>query len=362
MAKALKALGCIVTAFCSSRLDLGYSSRWVDRRLRVPKASTEPATFLELLKRHLKAKECDVLIPLVDDSAVLAAEHKVSLAEHAHIAVNDLPIFIKARDKLLTMAACAETGVAAPRTLLTNSPAADLANCGLPFPLVVKPRCGYGALGFSVVNTMTEAQTVVRQTEQSYGPVLIQEYIPQTGLQYKAELMMSEDGTAKAAVVFSKVRWYPLAGGSSTLNATVHRPDIVAMCIRLLKHLGWVGYADVDLIEDPRDKVPKVMEINPRITGSVKITFQAGVNFADLVLRQCLGQKLPCQPDYTPGVYLRYLLPDILWFMKSPARFSCTPSWFRLRGTADQIYSFDDPLPGITYTLQSGLRLLFRRR
>jgi predicted ATP-grasp superfamily ATP-dependent carboligase len=362
MAKALKLLGCSVTAFWSSRLDLGHNSRWIDRRLKGPNAFTDPNGFLAFLTEHVRAGECDVLIPLVDHSAAIAAEHKPFLSSFAKIAVNDPAVFVKARDKLLTMRACSELGVPAPRTLLEDSPSSDVAHWDLPFPVVVKPRRSHGAIGFSRVDTPLAVQEIIRRTAEKHGPVLVQEYIPQTGLQYKAELMMAHCGIVKAAVVFSKVRWYPLDGGSSTLNVTVHRPDIVDICSRLLAHLGWIGYADVDLIEDPRDRAVKVMEINPRITGSVKIAFQAGVDFAELVVRQCLGQDLPSRLDYQAGVYLRYLLPDILWLIKSPSRFSCSPSWFSLKNSTDQIFSRDDLLPGIGYCVQSLIRLLRENR
>ena len=362
MAKALKALGCSVTAFYASKWDLGNNSRWIDRRLRGPKAVSDPSGFLESLTKHLKEDECDLVIPLLDDSSAITAENKHLLSQYARIAVNDPLVFVKARDKLLTMQACADVGVPMPRTILSESPSTDIPGWQISFPVVVKPRRSYGAIGFSRVNTPSEVSAIIRRTEERYGPVLVQEYIPQSGLQYKAELMMSESGIAKAAVVFSKIRWYPVEGGSSTLNVTVYRPDIVEICVRLLRHLGWVGYADVDLIEDPRDNQPKVMEINPRITGSVKIAFEAGVNFAELVVRQYLGQDVPARLDYREGIYLRYLLPDILWFMKSPTRFSCSPSWFNFRNTTDQIFSYDDPRSGITYCIQSLIRLLRERR
>lgn len=362
MAKALRQLGCRVTTICASRLDLGCHSRFITRWHRGPRGQEDPEGFLSRISEILRADPQDVVIPLTDGSATVLSQHKLELSAHSRIAVPDWPIFLYARDKLLTMRACQELGIPAPKTWLQDTLPLDPRGIGLQFPVVVKPRQSYGAIGFSRVDAPHSLAEVFLLTQARYGPALVQEYVPQTGLQYKAELMTDTDGSLKAAVVFSKIRWYPVNGGSSTLNVTVDRPDIIESCMRLLRHVNWMGYADIDLIQDPRDGLPKIMEINPRITGSVKIAFEAGVDFAEMVVRQALGHVFPAHLEYAKGIYLRYLLPDLLWLVRSPNRFSCRPSWFDFRRTTDQIFSFDDPLPGISFALQSLIRLIHERR
>jgi predicted ATP-grasp superfamily ATP-dependent carboligase len=296
-------------------------------------------------------------------TADMLAEHKAELAPLAAVAVNDWPVYERGRDKLLTMRACAQLGLPHPRTF--DAAAADVEAAvraaGLQVPLVVKPRLGYGAMGFRRVDRWDELQPTIRAVSERFGPSLVQEYIPQDDLQYKAELVVDAAGAVKSCVVFSKIRWFPLQGGSSTLNATVLRPDIDATCVSLLQGLGWRGYADVDLIQDPRDGIAKVMEINPRITGSVRICFDAGVDFARQVVEDARGLPVTPYPAYTVGRYLRYMHTDILWLMLSPDRWRAKPSWFDFRRTTDQIFSMNDPLPALAYSLQ-GLSKLARWR
>ena len=183
----------------------------------------------------------------------------------------------------------------------------------------------------------------------------MQEYIPQTGTQYKCEVFLDEGGNPKSAVVFDKTRWYPVDGGSTCCSCSVHRPDIAENSVKLLQAIGWRGYGDVDLIEDPRDGVAKVMEINPRITASVKVCFAAGVDFARQIVELGMGYPVTEYPDYQDGVRLRYMHTDVLWFIQSPNRFKAKPGWFDFRHTTDQIFNPRDPLPWFTYTVQ-GLR------
>ena len=135
---------------------------------------------------------------------------------------------------------------------------------------------------------------------------------------------------------------------------TVERADIVESCTKLLKIINWRGAADIDLIVDPRDNVAKIMEINPRVSGSVKICFDAGVDQARQMLDAAFGEEVTEYKTYELGRRLRCSQTDLLWFIKSPDRFKAKPSWFSVYKTRDQIFTWSDPIPYIAFSL-SGL-------
>jgi len=193
-----------------------------------------------------------------------------------------------------------------------------------------------------------------------YGPCTIQEYIPQTGLQYKAQIFLDRQSEVKACVVYSKIRHFPLEGGVSTLNCTVKRNDIAETAKTLAQAMGWYSYADVDLISDPRDGLTKIMEVNPRITGSVKICFEAGVDFANMLVAFAMDYEITTANGYKTGIYLRNPGLDLLWFFKNKARFNTTPSWFRFfdKNLKYEVFSGSDPGPPFAYIL-ANLRDLF---
>lgn len=91
----------------------------------------------------------------------------------------------------------------------------------------------------------------------------------------------------------------------STLNSTVDRPDILAAGMRLLQGIGWHGMGDCDFIVDPRDGVPKLMEVNPRFTRSIKILVAAGLEFPYLLYRLALGLPVEPQFEYRKGLGTR---------------------------------------------------------
>jgi len=353
MMKSLHKLGCHITTFNSSKLDMGYASRYPDKKVLSYCNASDPAKSLECIRNELIKNKYDIVIPLNDFVAILLAQNKEELSQYTTIAVNDWEVFQYASDKLKTMKVCMENGIHCPKTFTTDENLKNLSDCNLTYPVVVKPRTGYAAVGFRVIYNESDIKNVIEATREKYGPPLLQEFIPQTDLQYKAELFIDKNGAIKSAIVFAKVRWYPIDGGSSTLNVTIDRPDIIETCRKLLETINWRGYADVDLIQDPRDNTAKVMEINPRITGSVKICYAAGVNFSEQILQDYLDEPITEYLNYPEGVYLRYLHTDILWFIKSKDRFKTKPSWFNFRNSTDQIFAIDDPLPFFAYSLQS---------
>lgn len=355
VSKALSEMGCEVTTYNGSKFDPGYASKYPHRKLLAYCDVHDPEGTYKAIKEELEKYHYDLVIPQNDDVAIILSKHKKELEKLAAIHVNDWELFTMASDKLKTMEACMTGHLPCPKTFLSKD---DFLNQKdkVQYPMVVKPRTGCAAVGFHVAKDEVDLLEYYVKAEEKYGPCLIQEFIPQDGLQYKAEMYIDRNGTLKGACVFAKVRWYPIEGGSSTLNETVNRPDIVADCKKLLEEIGWRGYADIDLIEDTRDGKVKIMEINPRITGSVKICFEAGVNFAKMIVDDYLQKEVEPQFE-VKHKFLRFMHTDVLWFIKSPKRFKCKPSWFNFKNTTDQIFSWADLWVFFAFTFQGFTKL-----
>ena len=355
--KGFHQLGCYVTAFCSSRTDVAYHYKYTDDKvIRKIDFKDGKATYVSI-KEELQNKRYDLVVPMVDFFATVLSEHKEELSKYATIYVNDWAIYSRAIDKLQTMKACMENGIPCPRTaLITNID--DFDDKGWSYPIVIKPRTSYGAKGFNVASNKKELFEHFVLTENKFGPSLIQEYIPQNDKQYQVELLIDSNGICKAFVLMDKVRWYPLTGGSSTLNITVHDEDIKSICVKLMNVIGWRGYASLDVIRDPRDGKAKIMEINPRMNGTAKICFHSGVNLCKLILQDAFGDEVDDQSLYKDDVRLRYFHMDFLWFIKSKNRFNAKPSWFSNKNTVDEIFEWKDLRPAFFFTLTSFKKLL----
>lgn len=359
MMKALRAGGHEITVACESRLSMGALSWRPHHRIVLPSAEHAPDAFITALLEELEKRAYDLVVPLFDLCADLVSRNKVALEAHAKVAIVDFEVFQRARDKARTMDLCQRSGVPCPETWFPEEETAASIAARNRFPVMVKPRVAHGAAGIVRVDRAEDLEPCLAKATARFGPCLVQEFIPQTDMQYKAEFFRDDRGEIHAGVVFNKLRYFPLTGGTSAINQTVDRPDILESGRRLLEAMEWVGYADLDLIQDPRDGLAKVMEVNPRVTGSVKIAFEAGVDFADLMTRFYGGEELRSYPDYEMGVTMRYVPLDLLWFLYSPDRFRAKPSWFRFfgRGLCYQVLSATDPGPFLSLGL-GGIRKL----
>lgn len=350
--KALRKLGCEVSALCNSKLDVAYASKYTNHKILGICDRDKVEETTEQVRKLLQTNDYDVVIPTVDFSASLLSKNKGEFSEYCHVMANDWDTYCIAGDKNETMKVCMENEIPCPRTLLNVHSLEDLLNSDIQYPIVMKPRVGYGAIGFKKINTKEELISTIQGLTDDISIYVFQEYIPQTDIQYECAMFIDQNNEVKTSIVFSKNRWFPVNGGSSTLNITVERPDIIENCRKLLQLTNWRGPADIDLIQDPRDNTAKIMEINPRVSGSAKITFLAGADQAKQMVELVYNENVTEYKEYKIDQRLRCSQTDFLWFLKSPNRFKSKPSYFNRKNTKDQIFSFADPWPWFSFSLQ----------
>lgn len=356
LAKVYKKMKLHVTTLNSSKLDNGYSSRYPDRKIVVPHIKEDKKAHIIEIKKLLETGKYDVAVTTSDDTAEGLSLMKDDLKGKVKIAVVDPELFYMAYDKNNTMRICMEHNIPCPKTYFDKKSIDELIKEKPIYPLVVKPCKSFGAIGFHKIENEEELVEVCGNIKGGLHNYVIQEYIPQTDIQYECAMFLDQNNMVKTACVFSKNRWFPVNGGSSTCNVTVDRPDIVESCTKLLQLIGWRGAADIDLIQDPRDGTAKIMEINPRISGSVKVVLKSGVNIAKQIIQLALDKEVSLYSDYRKDVRMRCTHTDLLWFINSSNRFCTTPSWFSWKHTCDQIFDLTDPLPYITFSIEAILK------
>jgi hypothetical protein len=95
---------------------------------------------------------------------------------------------------------------------------------------------------------------------------------------------------------------YPNMGGGGFINETTNEPEIKKMAISLLKKLKWHGVAQVEFKMDPRDNIPKLMEINPKFWGTTELSIASGINFPMLLSKLAVDGEINSKFDYQIGV------------------------------------------------------------
>lgn len=363
MCKGFYKLGCEVTAYCGSKLDTGYLTRYKHHALLYDRSSQK--SFCEYGVSFIKSKKYDLVVPIGDEGATFLSKHKKELSPFAKIAVNDWDVFEKVIDKSKTMEICNNNNIPAPITLISDNPLAEIAEGKIKFPVVVKPKTGVGSIGFNIIETREKLEDYLKNYDNSNGPILVQEYIKQGGApQYGVDVFRDRDGVIRMAIACKVTRWYPIDGGSRLHSISIHDEDIIKSGIDLVNKLNYVGFANMDLVWDEQEKRAKILEVNGRTGASVKLDYLAGIDVARLIVQNEMGYDVQNMLDYKDDKRVSCFIVDVLWFLKSPTRFSTNPSWFCRWCITDLIFSWNDMLPSVGFLITSilGFREAMKKR
>lgn len=331
MAEYLRKSGYQVDALCCSKGNYGYHSKLIENKFVCPVEHDKNYAFyvLDFLKHH----HYDLIIPTSDLNAEFCSFYKGEIEKYTKVLIPEKEIFKKAYDKNNLMTLCKEKSYPHPVTIdLKNW---DCVNADklvdFPYPGLLKPNLTSGGRGMTLVNNLEELKNVYPSINLQYGDCHLQQFIMPGGRQIKVEIMTDSYGKLAYSSVIWKQRFYPINGGSSCCNITIEEPEIVEICGKILQDIGWIGFADFDIIEDPKTKQLLIMEINPRTPACVRSAYKSGMDFATMIADATLGIPLR-NYVYKPGKRLRHLGFEILWFIKSPDRFKADPSWFKFFG------------------------------
>jgi D-aspartate ligase len=355
--RAFRELGCETTIYCHSRLDCGYVSRLPNHRIVGTCSVEEEEKTEQEITELIRTGKYDLVLPIIETTVTFLARNKQKLSQYAYIAASDEEALKIAQDKYKVMAICAENGIPCAKTLFNANNIDDVLNSGMPFPIIIKPRSSYGAMGFKIFHNEEEFRTFVAEKNIDLREMVVQECIPEDSLVMSDNIFVDKNGDIKSSFLYGCKRVFPVHGGTGCLDVTFNRPEIHANCAKLVTIIGLRGCVGVDLMIDSRDNVAKVIEINPRILAGAKVGFLAGVNQAQQLLEDAFCQTVTPMMEYKSDIRIRMSQIDVLWFIKSPNRFNSDPSWFSNKNTKDQMFSWDDPLPWFTFLFQGMFKL-----
>lgn len=353
----LHSLGCHITTINFSKLDIGYVSRYPHTKLLYKGIGHNSEVAKKATDKEIKTGKYDVVIPLGDIMTEYLTSHWDEYKPYVKSFIPNYETFMKAFDKQQTMEICQTVGISCTKTKLTSESMESFLDRVGGYPIVAKPRSGFGSVGFHCIKSQEEFNTLLTSGEINFEEFVIQEYVDQSRDQYNVHAFMDGNDEIKYIVPTQKCRWFPIDGGASCFCRTINRHDLVEQCTQLLKAVRWRGCCEIELIQDPTTGEAKVMEINGRTSACIKICQLFGVNIARSMVELSLGMTVAGQFPKFRDVRMRCIHTDFLWLLKSPKRFKCKPSWFNNMHTHDQIFSISDPWPFFTFSLQSALRL-----
>jgi predicted ATP-grasp superfamily ATP-dependent carboligase len=295
-------------------------SRWGSMGATVPDFDSDPGRFVDGVLGLLDAHPAHMLLPAHDGSIQALRPRRAEVERRTALALASEAALSIAVSKERTLALATQLGIAVPRSVLVNDVAelrAAMHEVG--FPAVIKPieswveRNGRGVrLSPNVVLTAEEAQQTMEHVIEEGGRALLQQWVP--GRREAVSLFYAR-GQFWARMAQMSYREWPVLGGASVLCETIPLlPDITSDAERLVRAIDLEGCSMVEFRRD-RDGCPVLMEVNPRMGGSVSLAIAVGVNFPGMTYDWKLDRPLAEVTTYQVGKRLRWLAGDV-WNLK----------------------------------------------
>jgi D-aspartate ligase len=299
--RGLGAIGVPIALVWNGRLQMARGSSYVGSSIEAPHPERDERDYLQFLSRLAERTGGGLLVPTSDSTVGTVARNKNVLERHYDVACVDWDVARRILDKKHTYELAGELGIPIARTFDFDSlEEIEEQRDKLVFPCVVRPRVShlYFARVRSKMAIVETYEALVRawSAARELGfEVLVQEFVPgddTLGINYNAYFL---DGRPAAECTARKVRLSPPRVGFPRVVVSAQVPEVVEAGRAILQGLGYHGFANVEFKLDPRDGVPKLMEVNGRYNNSGLLSIRAGINFPALMYRHLIEGELPPQ-------------------------------------------------------------------
>ena len=293
-----------------------FLSKWCKIGLVSP-AKEGTKEYADYLIEFIKRNKTGVIFSSSDGTVALLQKYRNIISRYSTIAIGSEKALATAVNKIKTLEAAKKLGINSPKSYRVKSKE-DLEDAFrfLSFPIVVKPaeswtenKSGTKRVAPGLATTKEEAYKLFLESTEYGGETIFQEYLP--GRREAVALLYKEKKFYAEFAQWAQ-RTQPPLGGSSVLRETIPMPkDIGEQARALIRAIDLEGYSLVEFRRDAKG-VPYLMEINPRLTMSVVLAYDAGCDFPYLLYLLLRGRKHIPAASYKYGVWERYLAGDII--------------------------------------------------
>lgn len=291
-AECLAAAGYEVYACDKSHIAMLRFSRHVKEYFIVPNRSANPEDYARAVANIAENRQIGTVVPVHEDMTVLL-RFRHHFHPHTQIVCPELGQLARVLDKAVFHDTAQKAGLCPPRTFVpaTVESAQTLLH-EQSFPLVIKIRNGNSAKGVRFISSRDDGKRILTDLIDRYGLdtdnlPLIQEYVDgdQCGIAF-----LAKDGEILGSFCERYLRFKENRIGTSVLRKAFKSKALLREAEKLCKYLKWTGVGQLDFIIDKSGK-PRVLEMNPRFWGALRLAVVCGQNFPVGLLRLSRGES-----------------------------------------------------------------------
>jgi len=248
-----------------------------DKHYIVPRifASNHIDTLLEICsKENIK-----LIIPTIDTELLLLSQNKKKFRKNGVIvAISDPKAVEICSDKLKTFQFFKENNIPTVDTF-SYYQVDKMKN--INYPLFIKPCGGSASINVYRINNRKELDFFIDYVE---NPV-VQEYAE--GKEFTMDILADFNGKVLNVVPRERIE---VRAGETNKGRTVKDGKIIKYAKNITEKLGAIGPVTIQCFKKGNEI--KFTEINPRIGGGYPLSFAAGANYPELLIRMVLGEKI----------------------------------------------------------------------
>lgn len=260
--------------------------------------------FLERFIDVCESEQIDAVLVGSEAELEVLAKHKeeIETATRAKVIVSTSEVIDISNDKWKTFEFLKSNGFNYPKTVLASDEEgkAELLR-QVSFPLVIKPRCGYGAQNVYKVSDKRQMDNMLHEiVGDSAEDYMIQEYLGAGDDEYTSGCFYDMNGQHKGTITMSR----QLKAGTTYKAEINDYPDVETEVIRVLNALKPLGPCNVQ--SRLHNNMIVTFEINARFSGTSVIRAYYGFNEVEASLRHYVLEEADVDLGYRHGVALRY--------------------------------------------------------
>ncbi len=348
-----------ITTSCSPLVTLSRYSKYVSRAHRVPDALNHPTAYGEYLLDLCRKNQYDYLIPVGLQSYLAVSRRKERFQQLTHVVISSWDVMSIAYDKSKTMSLARNIGIPIPRTIALHD-VADL-NQVVSFPVVIKSSDDSRNY-IKYCNTHEELRRKYQELAcRSRTTIICQEYVRGFGCGFFA---VCRQGRIIRYFMHRRIREFPVTGGPSAVAESFFDRRLLDYGRRICKALSWDGPIMVEFKYDSVEDDYKLIEINPKLWGSLDLTISAGVNVPELLVKFDEHEASSHDNSY-PFIRYRWVFPDEVKVLLSTLSIRSIKEFLTSQPNTKTNLDCSDLLPTLIQVLRGivdGISILIDRR
>lgn len=282
---------------------LGFYSKYCEEKFIMKVDKDNIDEYAKELLRLIEREKYDVLIPVGLKSCLAVSKYREKFLDKISCTIPDWDRMKIAYNKDQSMRLAKKIGVPIPDTKVLYDKK-DLKTV-TSFPVVIKSS-DQATISVKYCNNKKELlNNFIYLKKKSKTNIIAQEYIRGFGSGFYG---VYKDGKMLSYFMHKRVKEFPITGGPSAVAKSYFDDRVLEYGKKIADSLAWNGPLMVEFKYDSKNDDFKLMEINPKLWGSLDLTIESGVDVPYMLVQLALGKRIRYN-GYT-DITFRWIFPS----------------------------------------------------